>query len=93
MKTCFRILSPRIAGARCVIHPALVAELEEKGPSRIIVPVRAPLYETQLPIDQTVLKDPVDEDIRKRLEALTVEALTPIEAMNILYELKKLTQN
>ena len=71
----------------------ILQDLEEKGPSRIIVPVRAPLYETQLPIDQTVLKDPVDEDIRKRLETLTVEALTPIEAMNILYELKKLTQN
>ena len=29
-------------------------------------------------------------EIRRRLEAVSVETLTPIEAMNLLYELKKL---
>lgn len=31
-----------------------------------------------------------DSEIRKRLEQVSVETLTPIEAMNILYELKKM---
>ena len=70
----------------------ILRELEEKGPSRIVVPVQAPVCEAQLPIDQTILRDPVDEDIRKRIEALSVETITPIEALNILYELKKMTE-
>ena len=41
------------------------------------------------PSDQIFLGDPALEAIRARLEALSVETLTPIEALNILYELKQ----
>ncbi len=70
----------------------ILKELEDKGPSRVAVPVQAPVYETQLPMDQTFLRDPVDEDLRRRIENLSVDTLTPIEALNLLYELKKLTE-
>ena len=33
--------------------------------------------------------DPKTEAIRAKLEGLSVETLTPIEALNILYELKQ----
>ena len=69
----------------------LLKELEEKGPTRIVVPSRSG-FEGQLPMGQTLLKDPVDEDLRARIEALNVDTVTPLEALNILYELKKLTE-
>ena len=68
----------------------ILKELEEKGPRRIIVPVQAPFYDGPLPIAQTALADPADLDIRQRLQDLSVETITPIEALNLLYELKKL---
>ncbi len=40
--------------------------------------------------DQLSMLDVGSEEIRRRLEAITVETLTPIEAMNALYELKQL---
>lgn len=40
--------------------------------------------------DQFSLHDLTDRRIREKLEALTVETLTPIEAMNILFELKQM---
>ncbi len=40
--------------------------------------------------DQFSLLDLTDRRIREKLEALTVETLTPIEAMNILFELKQM---
>ena len=67
----------------------ILAELEEKGPSRIIVPVQAPLG-MELPMGQTALGDPSAEELKKRVEALSVETMTPIEALNTLYELKQL---
>lgn len=39
---------------------------------------------------QISLDDLGEGEIRRRLEAVSVETLTPIEAMNLLYELKKL---
>ena len=39
---------------------------------------------------QISIADPAAAQIRERLEAISVETLTPIEAMNILYELKQL---
>ena len=36
------------------------------------------------------MQDMGADEIRRRLEAITVETLTPIEAMNLLYELKQL---
>ena len=34
--------------------------------------------------------DLTGDEIRRRLETITVETLTPIEALNTLYELKQL---
>ncbi len=67
----------------------ILADLEEKGPSRIIVPVQAPLG-MELPLGQTALGDPTAEELKNRLESLSVETMTPIEALNTLYELKQL---
>ena len=66
-----------------------LAELEEKGPSRILVPVQAPPGAV-LPLGQTALADPVAEELKRRLSETTVETMTPIEALNFLYELKQL---
>ena len=70
----------------------ILSELEEKGPQKILVPVRAPLCDAQLPMDQTLMGDPVAEDLKNRIEALSPETLTPLEALNLLFELKKMTQ-
>ena len=67
----------------------ILKELEDKGPSRILVPVQAPLS-MDLPLAQTALGDPAAEEIKKRLAETTVETMTPIEALNLLYELKQL---
>ena len=40
--------------------------------------------------DQIFMGDPTMEAVSARLEAISVETLTPIEALNILYELKQL---
>jgi len=40
--------------------------------------------------DQISMLDLGAGEIRRRLESITVETLTPIEAMNVLYELKQL---
>jgi len=42
------------------------------------------------PDDQISMLDLGAGEVRRRLEAITVETLTPIEAMNLLYELKQL---
>ena len=63
-----------------------------EGSTKILVPVQGPVYETQLGMDQTFLTDPVSDDIRKRIESLSPETMTPLEALNTLYELKKLTE-
>ncbi|MBQ1281059.1 MAG: DNA mismatch repair protein MutS, partial [Oscillospiraceae bacterium] len=42
------------------------------------------------PDDQISMLDMGAAEVRRRLEAITVETLTPIEAMNLLYELKQL---
>ena len=65
----------------------ILNELEEKGPRRIYVPVQAPLG-VELPMLQTALGDPTAEDLKKRIESLAVDTMTPIEALNTLYELK-----
>ena len=67
----------------------ILKDLEEKGPGRILVPVQAPAG-MELPLAQTALGDPAAEEIKKRLSETTVETMTPIEALNFLYELKQL---
>ena len=67
----------------------LLKELEEKGPRRILVPVQAPPG-AELPLAQTALGDPAAEEIKTRLAETSVETMTPIEALNLLYELKQL---
>ena len=68
----------------------ILKELEEAGPTRIVVPAVPPLLQTEP--EQTALTDPVSADLRRRVEALSVETMTPIEALNTLYELKKMTE-
>ena len=46
--------------------------------------------QTQEPEDQVSLMDMDAIEIRDRLAKISVETLTPIEAMNTLYELKQL---
>ena len=40
--------------------------------------------------DQVSMLDMQSDELRRALEAVTVETLTPIEAMNVLYQLKQL---
>jgi len=62
----------------------LLSELEEGR-----VPT-APICRTAEPEDQLSMLSYSDSEIRSRLEAITVETLTPIEALNLLYTLKQL---
>ena len=62
----------------------LLKELESQG---LAVPVAAP---PSAPSDQISMLDLTGDEIRRRLETITVETLTPIEALNTLYELKQL---
>lgn len=62
----------------------LLTELEAAG-------VKAPARVTEAPEEaQFSLLDMNDRRIREKLEKITVETLTPIEAMNLLYELKQM---
>lgn len=61
---------------------AILKTLEESRPAA--APQEAP-RDAQISLD-----DLGEGEIRRRLEAVSVETLTPIEAMNLLYELKKL---
>ena len=61
---------------------AILAELESGK--------AAPAAPSQAPSDQISMLDMQGSEIRRRLEAITPETLTPIEAMNILYELKQM---
>ena len=62
----------------------LLKELESQS---LAVPVAAP---PSAPSDQISMLDLTGDEIRRRLETITVETLTPIEALNTLYELKQL---
>ena len=63
----------------------ILQELESQdGRQRVIV--------TREPEDQLSMMDLGSQQIRAALEAITVETLTPIEAMNELYKLKRMLQ-
>ena len=65
----------------------LLKELESEG--------GAPAPQTAAPApvsDQVSMLDLTGDEIRRKLEAMTVETMTPIEAMNALFELKQLVQ-
>ena len=66
-----------IARARAVLK-----ELESGAP-------KAPAVQKQAS-DQVSLMDLQADEIREKLSAINIETLTPIEAMNILYQLKQL---
>ena len=66
-----------IARARAVLK-----ELESGAP-------KAPAIQKQTS-DQVSLMDLQADTIREKLAAIQVETLTPIEAMNVLYQLKQL---
>ena len=55
-------------------------------------PAPAPKKEQEPREDQVSMGDLAAQDIRAALEKITVETLTPIEAMNELYRLKKMLQ-
>ena len=61
----------------------ILEELENEG-------VKAPAKVTAEPDDQLSMLDLRADQIRAALEAISVETLTPIEAMNELYKLKKM---
>ena len=61
----------------------ILAELEEQG-------VPAPAAPAKEPEDQVSMLDLTGQQIISALSAISVETLTPIEAMNELYRLKKL---
>ena len=60
----------------------LLEELESGAPTQVVQAAPAE--------DQFSLADLGDRRIREKLETIAVETLTPIEAMNVLYELKKM---
>ena len=62
----------------------ILADLEQEGA------VQAPSAAPREPEDQVSLLDLTGQQIIAALSAITVETLTPIEAMNELYKLKKL---
>ena len=63
----------------------ILAELESEGGARPAVPAIA-----AEPEDQLSMLDLTGQRIIAALSGITVETLTPIEAMNELYKLKKL---
>ena len=64
----------------------ILAELEESG-GKSAAPATAPE-----PDDQVSWLDMQGQQVIAALENITVETLTPIEAMNELYKLKKMLQ-
>ena len=62
----------------------ILKELESGAP---VAPTVSVPHEEE---PQLSMQSLYDSEIRKRLEQVSVETLTPIEAMNILYELKKM---
>ena len=60
----------------------ILKELESGAPVKIVQRTEQD--------DQVSMLDMASDEIRRRLEAVCVETLTPIEAMNLLYELKQL---
>ena len=63
----------------------ILAELEAEGGAAYTAPAAAPE-----PEDQVSMMDLTGQQIIAALSSITVETLTPIEAMNELYKLKKL---
>ncbi len=68
---------------RVVARARQILKALEAGKSASAAPVKA------APAEQIFMGDPKTEAVRARLEGLSVETLTPIEALNILYELKQ----
>ena len=61
----------------------ILKKLESEAPQA----VRAPAAQ---PDEQVSMMDMGAGELRRALEAVTVETLTPIEAMNVLYKLKQM---
>ena len=61
----------------------ILRDLESGAPERA-KPAAAPVS------DQVSMLDMQSDELRRALEAITVETLTPIEALNQLYQLKQL---
>ena len=65
---------------------SILDKLEEDGPAPILL---SPDRSTRLPEDQVPISEPALYVMRARLQGLSVETMTPIEALNVLYELKQ----
>ena len=61
----------------------LLRQIEQEGRG----PVQAA---PSAPTDQLSMTDMQADRLRERLEAVSVETLTPIEALNLLYQLKQM---
>ena len=61
----------------------ILAELESQQPAPAVV-------NTAAPTDQISMLDLTSQQVCAALEGITLETLTPIEAMNELYKLKKM---
>ena len=68
--------------AELLIAPVILGKLESGAP-------KVPAIQKQTS-DQVSLMDLQADAIREKLAAIQVETLTPIEAMNVLYQLKQL---
>ena len=68
---------------RVVARARQILRALETGKATSPAPVR------EMSTDQIFMGDPKLEAVRTRLEGLSVETLTPIEALNILYDLKQ----
>ena len=82
----FGVEVAKLAGLpNCVINRArqILTELESHEPKA------APTH-TAEPEDQVSMLDLTSQQVCAALDAITVETLTPIEAMNELYKLKKM---
>ena len=82
----FGIEVAKLAGIpNVVINRAreILSELEEGGSKTVVIAQKEPE-------DQVSMMDLTGQQIIAALSAITVETLTPIEAMNELYKLKKM---
>jgi DNA mismatch repair protein MutS len=76
-----------IERAREILRNLERGEFEEGGMPRLAGGLKSP---PKKPSPQLSLFSPVDDDLRERLRRLVIETLTPLEALNMMAELKRM---
>jgi DNA mismatch repair protein MutS len=76
-----------IERAREILRNLERGEFEEGGMPRLAGGLKSP---PKKPSPQLSLFSPVDDDLRERLRGLVIETLTPLEALNMMAELKRM---